>query len=301
MRRAFLALALTLGFIGVAGAEPMSARLYADRSFGFFVGDVAKARVEIVAEQGFRLQNASLPLPGPLSYWLDLRDISVAQERAGQGLTRWRIELTYQIFYVALDVRDLEIPGFSLRFAGGAGAEIIQSPAWKIGVSPLREVLPQKRDDPTDYMRPDSLVVPIDVATPTQWAGALAASTLAALIAVARDRGWPPFHHRRARVFASAARRLAALARRGDEASQREALLSLHRALDVAAGRRLFAEDLDDFLAHRREFAPQHSGLRQFFAASRRTFFDAGEETAAPLAELAALAKRLADCERSAP
>lgn len=301
MRAALLVLALACGLIGPAVAEPLSARLYADRSFGFFVGDVARARVEIVAEKGLRLQSASLPLPGPLTYWLDLRDISVVEESAGRGLTRWRIELAYQIFYVALDVRDLEIPGFALRFAGSAGVETVRAPVWKIGVAPLREVLPQRRDDPTDYMRPDSVVAAIDTATPTLWAGALAASTLAALAAVARDRGWPPFHHRRARVFAAAARRLAALAKRGDEAARREALLTLHRALDAAAGRRLFAEDLDDFLAHRYELASQRAGLQTFFASSRRMFFEAGEGTAAPLGELAALAKRLADCERSAP
>jgi mxaA protein len=302
MRAALLALSLLLSLAGAAAAEQVkSVRLYADRSFGFFVGDLVTARLEIVAESTLRLQTASLPRPGQLDYRLDLRDIRLREDSAGAGLTRWSIELTYQLFYVALDVRDLQIPPFSLRFTREGATETVQAPAWMIGVSPLREVLPQRRDDPTDYMRPDASVPAGDATTPAIRAGAFVALAFGALVLVARDRGWPPFHRRRARVFAAAARRIAALARRGDEPARRDAMLSLHRAIDETAGRRIFAEDIGAFLSHNAEFVPAGDSLDRFFGASRALFFGVADSGAdLPLADIAALAKSLATLERGA-
>ena len=302
MRARLLALSLLIALAGsAAAAEVKSVRLYADRSFGFFVGDLVKARLEIIADSALRLQTASLPRPGALDYRLDLRDIRLREDFAGDGLTRWSIDLTYQLFYVALDVRDLQIPPFSLRFTREGATETVQAPAWAIGVSPLREVLPQRRDDPTDYMRPDASVAAGDASTPAARAGAFLALAFGALVLVARDRGWPPFHRRRARVFAAAARRIVALARRGDEPARRAAMLALHRAIDDAAGRRIFAEDLGAFLSDNAEFAAARDALGGFFAASRAAFFGVAAAGAdLSLAEIVALAKSLATLERSA-
>ncbi|TDX67375.1 mxaA protein [Methylosinus sp. sav-2] len=300
MRAALFALSLLLALAAPAAAEVKSVRLYADRSFGFFVGDLVNARLEIIADSASRLQTASLPRPGALDYWLDLRDVHVREQPIGDGLTRWDIELVYQLFYVALDVRNLQIPPFPLRFLREGESEIARAPAWTIGVSPLREVLPARRDNPTDYMRADRGVEQGDATTPAARAGIFAALAFGALALVAHDRGWPPFHRRRARVFAAAARRIAALTKGDGEASRRAAMLALHRAIDEAAGRRIFAEDLDAFLSSHAEFASVKEALGRFFNSSRALFFgvaDAGGDLAAT--ELLALAKTLAALERS--
>jgi mxaA protein len=299
MRVAATAALFVLSLVGAAAGEVRSVRLTADRSFGFFVGDVVTAHLEIVADESMSLQNASLPLVGPLDPRLDLRDLRVVEERASGGAKRWRVELAYQIFYVALDVRDLDVPSFALRFSSAEGTQTVSTPAWKVGVSPLREVLPQRREDPADYMRPDSVATPADAATPTLLAAAFSTLAVGALALLARDRGWPPFHRRRARVFAVASRRIASFARADSAEARRDALLTLHRAIDATAGRRVFAEDLDAFLARHDEYARLRDGLAQFFAASRRLFFGAGGGEDLPLADLAALARRLADCERA--
>ncbi|MBG0810104.1 nonribosomal peptide synthetase MxaA [Methylosinus sp. H3A] len=302
MRAGLLALSLLLALIGqAAAAEVKSVRLYADRSFGFFVGDLVTARLEIVADSALRLQTASLPRPGALDYWLDLRDMRLREEAAGDGLTRWNVELTYQLFYVALDVRELKIPPFSLRFTREGATETVQAPAWEIGVSPLREVLPQRRDDPTDYMRPDASVAEGDATTPAIRAGVFLALAFGASILVAHDRGWPPFHRRRARVFAAAARRIASLTRRGDETARRAAMLALHRAIDETAGRRIFAEDLGAFLSHNTALVSAKEPLERFFATSRALFFGVANMGAdLSLADIVALARSLAALERSA-
>jgi mxaA protein len=299
MRAAALATLLLLSLVGSAAGEVRLVRLTADRTFGFFVGDVVIAHLEIVADESASLQSASLPLVGPLDYWLDLRDLRVVEERATDGAKRWRLDIAYQLFYVALDVRDLDIPSFSLRFSSPEGAQTVTAPAWKVGVSPLREVLPQRRDDPTDYMRPDSVAVTIDAATPTLVAAGFSTLAVGAFVMLARDRGWPPFHRRRARVFAVASRRIASLARANSEEARRDGLLTLHRAIDATAGRRVFAEDLDSFLARHDEYALLRDRLAQFFASSRSLFFRAGGGEELALSELSALARHLADCERA--
>lgn len=304
MRSACLAAAFSLCLVGAARAEAPTARLFLTRSFGFFVGDLVRARVDIVAGEALRLQAASLPRPGPVTNSLDLREVEVKEEAAVNGVRRWRLELTYQLFYVALDVRDIGIPPFSVRFADGAETETVETPAWKIGVSPLREVLPEKREDPADYMRPDSSVARIDETSPLRWSAVLGAATSAALALLARDRGWPPFRRRRARIFAVTARRIALLERRGEgEATRLDALLLLHRAIDGAAGRRVFAEDLGGFLSDHPEYDSLRAALEQFFTASRAAFFNAPNARRDDLAlpDILSLARRLAACERTAP
>ena len=211
MRAALLVFALACGLIGPAVAEPLSARLYADRSFGFFVGDVARARVEVVAEEGLRLQSASLPLPGPLTYWLDLRDIASSRRardvgsRVGASSSPIRSSMSRSMFATWK---------FLASRCALRGAPASRPSARRSGRSASRPCARCCRKGAT--IRPIICVRTASSprstsATPTLWAGALAASTLAALAAVARDRGWPPFHHRRARVFAAAARRLAVI------------------------------------------------------------------------------------------
>ena len=55
------------------------------RPFGYFLGDLVRAQVDIVVEPGFALQAASLPRPGAITYWLDLRTVAVTQASVGGG------------------------------------------------------------------------------------------------------------------------------------------------------------------------------------------------------------------------
>ncbi|GJD55915.1 nonribosomal peptide synthetase MxaA [Methylobacterium dankookense] len=286
-----------------AAAQPGAVEVRVPRTFGYFLGDLVEATVEVEAEPGFALQAASLPRPGPVTYWLDLR--SVETESAG---TRHRLRLTYQTFYAAIDARTLEVPGFPLVLtsgdAHGATTAPVQVPGWSLGLSPLREVQPARRADPAEYLRPDGPGPRLDPAPPRDAALVLAGLALPALLLLARDRAWWPLRPRPARAFAEAARRLAALARGPEtEAGYREGLLALHRGLDAKAGRRLLADDLDAFLARHPAYRPQAESLARFFAASRLAFFGgavAEARTRLPLAEAQATARRLAAVERAA-
>lgn len=301
------ALIVLLALSGAAEAQVRAVEIRTPRPFGYFLGDLVQAQVDIVVEPGFALQPASLPRRGPLTYWLDLRDLAVTESPSGDA-RRVRLALTYQNFYAALDARALEIPGFTVSFVSesdhGATTAKAEVPAWSFNVSPLREVLPPAREDPRGYMRPDGQVGPGDPRLLLMGAAGSATLALLALAGLARDRTWWPFGARRGRPFGVAARRIRRLARGPEGVSDHgQALLTLHHALDETAGQRVLADDLDDFLARHPAYRDHGAGLARFFDASRLTFFGPGPEAghaALPVRDLDALAGSLARTERGA-
>ena len=296
-------LALTAG---TAAAQVRSVEVRSKRPFGIFLGDLVEAQVEILADPDFRLQRATLPRPGPVTYWLDLRAVAV-DEAPVAGARRVRLRLTYQSFYAALDARTLEVPGFPLTLASEAATGLttaaVQVPGWSLGVSPLREVQPQRREDPAEYLRPDGSGGRIDPAPDVAAAAGLGALAGLAALALAHDRAWGPFRQRPGRPFAAALRALRRQAGGEPDQAYRAALLALHRGLDETDRRRVLADDLGAFLARHGAFRGRAAELARFFEASRLAFFG-GQLPAAraawPLSEAEALLARLAAAERSA-
>ncbi|MBM3551247.1 MAG: nonribosomal peptide synthetase MxaA [Alphaproteobacteria bacterium] len=296
MRIIFLVLALVAALS--ASAQELTARIRSARPFGYFVGDLIHARVDVSGPENAALSRASLPKPGPLTGSLDLRDVKLS-ESVENGARLWRLDLTYQNFYVALDARDIEIPSFDLAVSMAAGAETVKIPAWRVGVSPLREVAPQKQEEATDYMRPDGSAPFVDEATPRNLAIGAGVAALLAFAVVARDRAWPPFQQRRARVFSALANEFSKR-RAGDDGELDAAIQSVHRALDTTNGVTLLAADLPDFLRRRPEFVPLRMDFERFFSASKRRFFGGerlGDDFRA--AQLAQFVSALARRERS--
>lgn len=301
-----LVLAITAaGAIGPlpAAAAVRSVELYAPRPFGVFIGDVIRHEVTITADPGFRLAAASLPRPGPLNYWLDLRGIELEDLGAGGGVRRHRLHLEYQSFYAPLETLALEIPAFTLTLQDGDERAEATVPAWNFLTSPLREIRPQ-RDEAATYLRPDAAPRSVPL---TGWLVATGGSGSSALLLaglIARHRGWWPFRTRARRPFARAVRELRrSLRNRADEQTYRTALQILHRAFDATAKRRLLSEDLPFFFDTAPTFRPLRSDIERFFAASRQAFFrsdDAAAVRLLPPEALVALGGRLAAAERAA-
>ncbi len=307
--RALLSAALLLALAALpAAAQIRGVELRTPRAFGYFLGDLVLVQAEIRLDPGFTLQRPSLPKPGPVAYWLDLRAIAADEQRAADGSTLVRLHLTYQTFYAALDTRTLEVPGFSVvvesRGSDGLTSAVAPIPGWKLGVSALREVQPERHDDAAEYLRPDGRTPRLDPQPAAATALGLTALAALAGLVLARDRAWWIFGRRRGRPFARARKALRqARPRAQGEALYREALLALHRGLDETNGARLLADDLPGFLARHPAFRAQAAALATFFAASRLVFF--GRETAAasralPLPDIEALLGRLSAIERSA-
>ncbi len=67
----------------------------------------------------------------------------------------------------------------------------------------------------------------------------------------------------------------------GERESYASALTLLHRAFDERAGRRVFADDVDEFLQSHVEHVPCRDAIQDFFDASREVFFG-GDVLAVP-------------------
>ena len=284
---------------GGAAAQVRGVEVRVPRPFGYFLGDLVHSQVDIAADPGFSVKRASLPQPGPVTYWLDLRAVA-AEESSG----RIRLRLTYQTFYAALDAREVAVPGFPVVLesaaAGGTTSATIQVPGWPLGLSALRPVQPPAHDDPADYLRPDGTTSRLDPAPFVQAALVCLGLAAVALAALAHDRAW--FGRRRGRPFTRAVRALRRLGPH-DEGGYREALRLVHRGLDETDARRVLADDLPDFLARHPAFRGEGPALARFFDASRRAFFGrdlAAARATCPRAEIDAGLRRLAAAERAA-
>ncbi|SHG73154.1 mxaA protein [Pollutimonas bauzanensis] len=284
-------------------AQVHGVEVQAPRPAGWMTGDVIPLRMRVAVDAAFPLQRASLPKPGPLNYWLELRSVDV-QERAAAGGKEYLVALDYQTFYVPLDVNTREIPALALTFGQGRDALQVRSEPWSFSMSPLRGVLMPDAAKTPLALRPDaaSQLLPVDGALRLTLAFAGASTLL--LIALAWHYAAWPFHERRARPFARALRGVRAASRDGSPQAYRQALLHLHRAFDAAAGKRLLAADVAEFLAARQAFGDVQGDLVAFFQASRRVFFaneDARAMDAMPWPSLTGLAARLAAAERRMP
>jgi len=297
-RLAFLAFLVLFVSAGAAAAQIRSVRTDGPRPFGVLLGDVLKLTTTVDVDAPFRLDRSTLPQPGPLTYSLELRSIDVTEQAAPGGGTRYLITTEYQTFYSALETGEQTIPGYTVAVSDGSRRAEAQAGKWTYLTSPLRPIQGQAGDS-DQRLRPD--VRPTIPAVGPARDRMIAALALAALllVALAWSRAWPPFHRRRARPFAAAAREVARLVRRGEE-GRREALLRLHRAFDAAWGKRMLGEDIGAFLRDRPAFASRADDIRTFFAASRRAFF--GRDRADVLAPdaLSRFARDLARAERGA-
>jgi mxaA protein len=289
--------------VATAHAQVRSVKLFTSRAFGYFVGDIVRSEVDVVVDKHVSLLPASVPQPGPLNSWLELI-ASRVEENSANDMRLYRLYFDYQNFYPALDSRALEIPGFTLSFISGGRTVSAQVPAWSFLISSLREVLPAPKASGADYMQPDASPQGIDLRRARIATFGFLAACLVALGFLAHHLVWWPFGARVNRPFTAAARRVRALFDTSDEeGAYREALLILHRAVDVTAGHAVFAEDLPDFLGRAPAFSPLEDQFSAFFRSSRRTFF--ADDFAAATAdfspdELSHLCERLAAIERAA-
>lgn len=284
------------------GAHAATVDIRTPKQFGYFVGDLIEADVDIRTPGNLQFQKSSLPRPGPVTPLIDLRDAVMARTNE-DGKALWQLHLIYQNFLPALDVYELEIPSLSLTFLADGQPRTVEVPSWNILVAPLREALPKKQENAAGYLRPDAPAILLPEAHLRRRTAFFAISSLFLLIYIIRDRAIWPFQKRSERVFSAAARQISALARKSaGMAFYREALLTLHRSIEQTAGRSVFAEDLAGFLRSHPEYEPLALLFQKFFNASRATFFDPAGEGAMPLfpiADLLAFASRLAVIERS--
>lgn len=289
--------AVPLLVLAAPATAQVEVELRVPREDGYFVGDTLTSTATLRAGDGLRLQEASLPTPGPLAYWLDLRAVAIEHDRAA-GADSYRIQLTYQTFYTPLDTRRLQIPGFTLRLEGGDGAVVTAAvPGWSFVSSPLRELQPPGRSA-EELLAPDALPRAPSLRAGWLRLAGLALALVLALGLLAWHLGIGPFRARPARPFTRAAHAIGRLLRQ-PAADPKAASVALHRAFDAAFGQPLLLADLDLLAQRRPDLAPLREEIGRFFAQSREAFFGLGPAPAGPA--VLDLARRLSARERQRP
>lgn len=303
MLRAGLMVLMLAALSGRAAADVRAVHTVEPRPFGYFLGDTLERTIEIGTGPDDEIVQASLPRTGPSNYWLEVRAVEHGWERQGDGRLH-TLKITYQAFYAPIDPRKMTIPSTEIAVRGPNGSETATIPPFTMIMSPIREIFPEKSGETAEtFLRPNAPAEPRR--SGSLRTAALAAAVLSALFLVllARDLAWWPFHRRPARPFSRAVREIGRALADGGADGYRAALLALHRAFDTAAGHRLFAADVDRFLAEHPEHGASRSLVERFFDASRVVFFGEAPregETRFPATEVRELAATLARQERAA-
>jgi len=226
----------------------------------------------IETRSGMALERSSLPAQGRLNRWLQLNEINVTEQDSGGG-KYYQIDLLYQQFYAPLEVKELSIPGFSLRFQ--QHGQTLEQPvaAWRFTVAPLRELV-VRQDQHGEYMRPDQAPPLLDDQAIVK--RLLMALTVAVGIALrlAWLYGYLPGLPKRS-VFKRAQRKLRNLGLQ----QLPQALSAVHAAFNGLHGKPVFLHKLADFYHSHPEYRSIADELAWFFDYSNRYFFGDASST----------------------
>jgi mxaA protein len=263
------------------------------RDTGYMLGDLIDERIEVSLPDGTHIDPESLPLPGRVAPWLEVRGATLEPARAGaQALV-----VTYQIFAETEEATQAPLPAFQLRLRGAGDAREIAVPSRPFLLSPA---LPATLVDKDRELRPS----PDPLRMPERGAVAGALASLAIALA---PIGYLPWRYDRLPVLPYAPGPLLRAWRRWRRRSRREltgdeqtALLrDLHGALNQSAGETLYPSTLSRLFDRAPYLAPLRGEIERVFAASWQRFYGNGD-TPAPANVLATL-QNAADRERGVP
>lgn len=291
MRRVIAAALMTGAASAVIAGEPqIDVSL---RDTGYMLGDLLDERVVVSLPDGTTIDPESLPLPGRVAPWLEVRRATLEPARAGSAT----VVVTYQIFAEAEQATQAPLPGFSLRLRGAGGTGDIAVPSRAFLLSPG---LPQTLGDKDRELRPSP--APARVAQ-TGAVGGLVASLAVALVAI----GYLLWRHDRLPFLPYAPgpllrawrswRRRAARRLTGEE--ETALLRDLHGALNQSAGETLYPSTLPRLFERAPYLAPLRGEIERVFAASWQRFYGRADAPA-PTNVLATL-RSAADRERGVP
>ncbi|XSG85464.1 MAG: hypothetical protein ACPW60_01760 [Methylohalobius sp. ZOD2] len=284
MRFVFL---LILLFAGMAGAEPVEVTPLPYRDYGYFIGDLVERCWRVAVKD----RPLCLPLteattegcpyvtdqPVRLNRWLLIRN------------ARWlepdRVCLTYQVDYAPFTTESVEIPAWALPLRIGGQESKMELPAWRLTLSPLREIQTAEGKALMQGVLQPSF--DMDSVRYRWWFSLLVFSL--GLAGLAWHLGiWQVT---KPRPFCRAWWELHKL--RGEEEGLQRAYLTLHRAFDAYWDGRWWGR-LDEFLQRYPQFREMASEIEAFAHASEALFFTGGEQAEQfSLRRLNYLARRL--------
>jgi mxaA protein len=251
------------------GNEPaqISWRAEDPRPFGYVIGDELSRRIDIDAPATYSLQTDSLPRPGRVDAWLELRKINVTEKSLGE-LKRHTLDLHYQIMNSPDSVKTYPLPKLLIIFNYLDKPRTVEITDAPFTVSPITPEYVLARAG-LEEMRADKSAPLID-ATAHYWRLGFAALALAGvLLSLVYIKWGMPFLRRHNGPFARAWRDIKKLG----EADKPAALRRLHRAFNETAGVSIFPQHLTEFFSRHPAFIDLQQDTQTFFDASRGEFF----------------------------
>lgn len=275
IRPSLALLIVTMLLAACSGASNRALRdfqVQTPRPFGYVIGDTIHHRILIETRSGMALERSSLPAQGRLNRWLQLNEINVTEQDSGGG-KYYQIDLLYQQFYAPLEVKELSIPGFSLRFQ--QHGQTLEQPvaAWRFTVAPLRELV-VRQDQHGEYMRPDQAPSLLDDAAIVQRLCVALAVALGIALRLAWLYGYLPGLAKRS-VFKRAQRKLQNFGLQ----QLPQALAAVHTAFNGLYGKPVFLHKLAEFYQSHPEYRSIADELAWFFDYSNRYFFGDASST----------------------
>jgi mxaA protein len=301
-----MALAIAAALVGAA--EQASVRVDEPRAYGHVLGDLITRQVHIALPAGRTLAPNALPRPGRVDAWLDLHSVTLMPRDAAPGAPVTLL-LNYQVVNVGPKVTTTVLPPLHLALAGGAAAESVEIDDWPVHLGPMTAESVVARAG-LQALQPD-IVPRREPIAPIVWRLAACAALGLLVAAPLLLRRFPQLAFwRRHAPLRAAWRDVGALrsqARRERDAAQRDALLRRavarqHAAFDAAAGRAVFAQQLEPLYRAQPGLRAAAADIEAFFKASRQIFF-AGTDAAASLTfdDVQALSLRCARLESGTP
>ena len=245
------------------------------RNYGIMVGDLVHHRFVIRVKAPFKLIQSSLPQAGELTYWLELRDVSVSTKQSDDQ-TLYLIDLKYQTFYAPLDVRTLNIPAITLDFSAGDERYQLRLPDWDFTMSPIKEITPSgvgNENDVAAFMKAALAPSNFSLNELNQRITMLIVAITLILMMLLWLHGLLPKLGQS--PFSEAAKQIRRRQRGGLNTNDDylACLQAVHQAINRRAETSVFADQLDDFLILFPQFRGLRQQLREFFEQSRAAFF----------------------------
>lgn len=251
-----------------AQARDINTEVVNPRNFGYVIGDTFDRQIIVQGPPNLLIDEKSLPRMGRQNVWLNLISADIQSQRHAD-VHDFLVRLRYQVRNVPTHTRNILVPPLDLRLSDGLHATHILIDSLPVTLSPL---LPTDLVAEAAPLRPDRTPQLIQLSEPVL--RILIYAILAAAI-LAYPVLSPRILHRRG-PFTQTYRliRRAAVAR--DARTYRLALQALHRAFNESAGRRVFADQVDAFIAEKPHFADLRDSTAKFLQISQREFYAHG-------------------------
>jgi mxaA protein len=266
------------------------------RDSGYLLGDLIDERVDLALPSGMSLDPDSLPLPGRVAPWMEVRASSI--ERGVQAGEQ-SVIVRYQIFAEVEQAERVPIPAFKLRVRDGARTRIVEVPAKSFMLSPaLPPTLGDEDRELKSAAPPGQL--PLRNAAFGISLSLIAAALAAAYLLWVHDR--LPFLPRAPGPFARLWRSWRRRGRRGLSDDDGIALRhAWHAALNLAAGETLYPSTLPRLFVSAPHLQPLRTRIEELFEKSWQSFYGPVSSRAPAAEELLEVLRDGAERERGVP